>query len=96
MVATKLHWVEGIWPGELALAARPRGGKWLTDEMASWRQAGVNTVYSLLTPEEEVELDLGEEAAQAKAHGLGFRILADPGPRRAQIGKRIRTGSRET
>ena len=69
---TELHWVEGPWPGKLALAARPRGGEWLKDEIASWSQAGVNTVLSLLTHEEEQDLDIADEAAQVKAHGMEF------------------------
>jgi hypothetical protein len=26
----KLYWVDGPWPGKLAISARPRGGGWLT------------------------------------------------------------------
>lgn len=69
---TKLHRVEGPWPGKLALAARPRGGEWLEDEIASWRRGGVNTVFSLLTHEEERDLDLANEAAETQAHGMKF------------------------
>ena len=57
-MATELYWVDGPWPGKLALAARPRGGDWLEDEIASWRGARVDTVLSLLTPKEERDLDL--------------------------------------
>lgn len=69
---TKLNWVEGPWPGKLALAARPRGGDWLDGEMARWRQAGVDTVLSLLTSEEEDDLDLVNEGPEAEAHGVAF------------------------
>ena len=69
---TKLHWVDGPWPGKLALAARPRGGEWIEDELTSWRQSGVNTVFSLLTSEEERDLDIANEAAQARKHGMTF------------------------
>jgi protein-tyrosine phosphatase len=69
---TKLHWVDGPWPGKLALAARPRGGEWLEDEITSWQRSGVNTVFSLLTNEEERDLDIAKEAAQARAHGMTF------------------------
>ena len=69
---TELHWVDGPWPGRLALAARPRGGDWLGDEMAGWRWAGVDTVVSLLTSEEEDDLDLAKEGSEAKALGMGF------------------------
>src|SRR2546423_5339539 len=69
---TKLHWVSGPWHGRLAVASRPRGGDWLEDEIASWRRAGINTVFSLLTPEEERDLDLADEGHQVRAHGMKF------------------------
>jgi protein-tyrosine phosphatase len=72
MTWTKLHWVDGPWPGMLALAARPRGGEWLADEITGWQSAGVDTVFSLLTAEEEEDLELTEEAAQAESHGVKF------------------------
>jgi protein-tyrosine phosphatase len=75
---TELHWVDGPWPGKLALASRPRGGDWLEDEMAGWRRAGVDTVLSLLTPEEERDLDLKREAQAAKAEGMKFASLPIP------------------
>lgn len=69
---TKLHLVDGPWQGTLALASRPRGGDWLEDEMGRWRRAGIDKVLSLLTPEEERDLDLKNEAREAKAHGMEF------------------------
>ena len=56
--------------GKLAMAARPRGGDWLPDDLSSWKQAGADTVLSLLTPEEEEDLDLRQEAGKAKMLGL--------------------------
>ena len=75
---TELHWVEGPWPGKLALASRPRGGDWLEDEMTAWRRAGVDTVLSLLTPEEAQDLDLKGEAREARAKGMKFASLPIP------------------
>src|SRR5208282_1216498 len=75
---TRLYWTEGPWPGKLALAARPRGGDWLADEVAAWRGAGVDTVLSLLTPEEEQELDLTGEAREVKKTGMKFISLPIP------------------
>ena len=72
MTGTTLHWVEASWPGKLALAARPRGGDWLAGEIESWKRSGITNVVSLLTPEEEQDLDLVEEGAEAKAQGLDF------------------------
>src|SRR5881409_3527498 len=75
---TELHWVDGPWPGKLALAARPRGGDWLQEEIASWHGAGIDTVLSLLTPEEEQSLDLTNEASVVKARGMNFMQLPIP------------------
>lgn len=69
---TNLHWVDGPWPGKLALAARPRGGEWLDDEVESWRREGIDTVISFLTSEEEADLDLKAEATIAEARGMKF------------------------
>jgi protein-tyrosine phosphatase len=71
-MSTKLFWVDGPWPGKLALAARPRGDDWLDDEIANWRREGVNTVFSLLTSEEENDLGLSNEAHRVKAGGMQF------------------------
>jgi len=68
----ELHWLNGQWPGKLALVARPRGGDWLTDEIANWKRGGVHAVLSLLTPEEERDLDLRDEASEARKLGLDF------------------------
>ena len=77
-MSTELHWVDGPWPGRLALASRPRGGEWLPDEMEAWRQAGIDTVFSLLTPEEEQDLDLKREAQEVKSRGMKFASLPIP------------------
>src|SRR5207249_2022710 len=57
---------------------RPRGGEWLHDDLASWKRAGVHTVLSLLTREEEEFLDLAHEEREAKAHGMTFRSYPIP------------------
>ena len=75
---TRLYWVEGPWAGKLALAARPRGGDWLPDEIASWRGAGINTVLSLLMPDEEKDLDLANEDREVKCGGMKFLSLPIP------------------
>jgi len=73
-----LYWLEGPWPGKVALAARPRGGDWVRDDLANWKRAGIDAVLSLLTPEEERDLDLREEAIEARAQGLEFTSLPVP------------------
>lgn len=75
MRTTQLYWVDGPWAGRLAMCARPRGGEWLEDEMAGWRNSGVETVCSLLTREEERDLDIVREEVEASAHGMKFLSL---------------------
>jgi protein-tyrosine phosphatase len=69
---TPLYWAKGPWSGKLALASRPRGGDWLPEEMASWQRAGINTVVSLLTSDEERDLELKHESQEARAQGMKF------------------------
>ena len=75
---TRLYWADGPWPGKLALAARPRGGDWLEDEIAAWRQAGIDIVLSLLTPDEEKDLDLKAEGREVRQRGMEFVSLPIP------------------
>jgi len=69
---TELHWIDGPWPGRLAISARPRGGDWLVDELKGWRAAGVTKVVSLLTPDEEDALGLEYEKQASLDAGLAF------------------------
>lgn len=75
---TELHWLNGPWPGRLALAARPRGGDWLGDEISSWKRIGIGAILSLLTSEEEQDLGLIGEADAARKEGLEFLSLPIP------------------
>jgi len=59
-------------PGRLAISARPRGGDWLEDEVTGWRKQGIDVVVSLLTPDENEELDLKDEASFSKVRGVRF------------------------
>lgn len=94
-----LYWVDGPWPGKLALAARPRGGDWLQDELSAWKQAGVSTVLSLLTSDEERELGVANEASEAKALGISFLSFPIPDLQvpssRTALGKMLETIDRE-
>ena len=69
---TELYWIAGPWPGRLAIMPRRRGGDWLEDEIQSWRRSGVDVVVSLLTREEQMELNLPDEAALCRANGIEF------------------------
>lgn len=68
----KLYWITNSFPGRLAISARPRGGDWLEDEIAGWRKQGVDVVVSLLTPSENEELNLEDEARLSKAKDIQF------------------------
>src|SRR5712692_5424259 len=69
---TELYWVEGSWPGRLAIMPRPRGGDWLEDEIRSWRRSGVDVVVSLLTPDEVADFDLTDEGALCQANDMQY------------------------
>jgi protein-tyrosine phosphatase len=64
--------IPGPWRGSLAISSRPRGGDWPEDEVRGWRAAGVHAVVSLLEPDEERELGLSGEHAQAERSGIRF------------------------
>ena len=99
----KLYWINGTWPGKLAISSRPRGGDWLEDEISGWRKAGVDAVVSLLTPQENEDLQLGPESNLAQARGLLFLALpvedrgvppswADASQAVGKIGETLRQG----
>ena len=99
MLGTQLHWVNGPWRGKLAMAARPRGGDWLQDEIASWRGSGVATVVSLLEEQEEHDLDLQAERSEAEEQGLKFIsfpiVDRDVPVSQSEFGKLLETLHRE-
>ena len=64
--------VDGPWKGQLAIVARPRGGDWLPDEVHSWRQAGLNTIVSLLTEDEVKDLNLEQEGDYCRKDDVQF------------------------
>jgi protein-tyrosine phosphatase len=69
---TEVYWIAGPWPGRLAIVPRPRGGDWLEDEVRAWRDAGLDVVVSLLTPEESTEFALDQEESWCQVHGIQF------------------------
>ncbi len=68
----ELHVIALDGLGKLSVIARPRGGDWLRDEIQAWREAGVDVIVSLLTPAEQLELELVEEATRCELQGLIF------------------------
>jgi len=69
-----------LWPAKLFVSSRPRGGDWLEDEAGRWHRNGIQTVVSLLTRDEESELDIESEADEVKK--LGMRFVSFPIPDR--------------
>jgi len=72
---TELFWIEGPWPGRLAISARPRGGDWLEAEICGWRSAGIAMVGSLLEPHEAADLELEHEREICESNGVKFVSL---------------------
>lgn len=68
----EIFWVPDLDRARLAVMPRPRGGEWLSDEVASWRRAGIDRVVSLLEAQEARGLGLAEERALCEANGLTF------------------------
>lgn len=68
----RVYWIEGAWPGRLAISPRPSGGEWLEDEIRSWSRAGISRVVSLLTLDEVTYLELAREEEVCQAYNISF------------------------
>jgi protein-tyrosine phosphatase len=77
-MGAELFWVEGAFPGRVAVAARPRGGAWLADDLRSLRESGVDVLVSALAERDVRELQLEDEGAHAEAAGIHFIHLPMP------------------
>lgn len=71
-MTAQVYWIDRSPGCRLAILARPRGSDWLVDEIASWRDQGIDVVVSLLDPTETDEFGLKQEAALCAASGLEF------------------------
>jgi protein-tyrosine phosphatase len=74
----QLYSIHDLPTGQVSIAARPRGGDWLIDEIKALCEAGVDVLVSLLTETEEAELDLdneGHDCRQQNITYLNFPIL---------------------
>jgi protein-tyrosine phosphatase len=70
-----IYWIEGPWPGRLAIVARPRGDDWLKDDVRQWKRDGIDAVVSLLMPQEAAELSLEAEQQLVETNGIRFYSL---------------------
>ena len=65
-------WIQGDAAVRLAIVLCPQGGRALEDELRRLARGGVQTLVSLLEPEEADWLGLGEEGALAERAGMNF------------------------
>src|SRR5947208_312172 len=73
-----IYWLnlpEGL---PLAIMPRPRAGDWLDDEVAGWRNEGIDLVVSLLEKDEVAELELAREPACCQAENIEFLSFPIP------------------
>jgi protein-tyrosine phosphatase len=56
-----VYWITAAQPHRVAIAARPRGGDWLEDDIKRFSTEGIGVLVSMLTPEESAELGLSDE-----------------------------------
>ena len=67
-----IYWIEHSGPGRLAILARPQGDEGLENDIQGWRDAGVDTVVSMLTASDNSYLGLSTEGELCRSNGLGF------------------------
>ena len=68
----EVFWVEGDPAFKLAIVLKPRGDDWLRDDLLRMKRSGVDTLVSLLEPDEAIWLGLGEESQIAEEVGMEF------------------------
>jgi protein-tyrosine phosphatase len=68
----EIFWVEGDPAIKLAIVLKPRGDDWLKDDLNNFKRGGVDTLVSLLEPEEAIWLGLADERPLAEEAGLTF------------------------
>src|SRR5258708_19979549 len=73
-----IYWISAAQPYRLAIVARPRGHDWLADEIEGLAREGIDTLVSMLTPEEATELGLMEEEGLCAEHGIKFLNFSIP------------------
>ncbi|MGD9804461.1 MAG: hypothetical protein AB7E81_18095 [Hyphomicrobiaceae bacterium] len=66
-----IYWIDTPLRGRLAVVARPRGA----DHVSMLKAAGVDTLVSLLEPDEAVEVGLAKEADWCAQAGVEFLQL---------------------
>jgi protein-tyrosine phosphatase len=71
-MGSRVYWVKERGYPSVGIMPRPRGGVWLENEIVSLKQEGVDVLVSLLTEEEDEELELQKEADLCGQNGIEF------------------------
>ena len=61
--------INGVTPHRIGSVERPRGGEWLSDELAALSGEGYDVLVSMLTSQETHELGLSKESEECSAGG---------------------------
>ncbi len=72
MFGQGVFWIEGKGRTNLAVVLRPRGEKWLADDLRRYHKCGIDTLVSLLEPGEAEWLGLKLEERAACEMGMEF------------------------
>jgi protein-tyrosine phosphatase len=70
-----VYWIDAPDVGRLAVVTRPDPAYGLPQQLRSLREAGIDTLVSLLAPDEADVMGLAEEEAAAIAAGMAFDAL---------------------
>ena len=87
----EVFWIEGNPATGLAIVLCPRGDWRIEDEMLRMRRGGVETVVSLLEPDEASMLGLAQEGPAAQKAGMRFVSFPIPDVHVPPHGGRFRT-----
>lgn len=68
-----VFWINRGTNGRLAIVQRPRGDEWMAQDLAAFRQNGIDILVSLLTSPEAKELGLSHEKEMCERVGMEFR-----------------------
>lgn len=71
----RVFWVQAPEIGRLAVVSRPDPVLGLPQQMRALREAGIDTLVSMLDPHEAAQVGLADEADVASAAGLAFHTL---------------------
>lgn len=70
----EIYWITE----NLAIMPHPRGNDWLEDEIASFKEFGVDAIISLLEPIESYDLEITKEEYWCKEKGILFLHFSIP------------------